>query len=319
MEFFITGGSGFIGSNLAIRLINDGHKVTVFDNFSTGFRNFLKEILTHKNFTLINGDIKDINIVNQSLTKNIDKIFHLAANADVRFGLNNPKKDFDNNILGTFNILEVMREKKIKFIDFSSTGSVYGEPDIFPTPEEAPFPRQTSIYGASKMSCEGLISAFVEGYDLNANIFRFVSVLGKHYSHGHVFDFLKSLSKDNSKLNVLGDGNQKKSYLHVDDCINAILKVNSLDLKGLNIYNLGTDYFITVKESIEIITKHLKINPFLIFQNNIRGWTGDSPKIHLCTEKILSTGWKPKHSIKKGIIDTCNWLIKNKWIFEKRK
>src|SRR5262249_54570563 len=146
-------------------------------------------------------------------------VFHLAANADVRFGTNHPRRDLEQNTIATFNVLEAMRANGIAKIAFSSTGSVYGEAKTIPTPEDAPCPVQTSLYGASKIAGEGLISAYCEGFGFQGWIFRFVSVLGPRYTHGHVFDFFRKLSADPTRLEVLGNGTQRKSYMHVNDCV----------------------------------------------------------------------------------------------------
>ena len=154
--------------------------------------------------------------------KNVDRVYHFAANADVRFGLKHRKKDINQNILVTYRILETIKKNKINELIFSSTGSIYGEATQIPTKENSPFPIQTSLYGASKASAEAIISAYSEAYELKSYIFRFVSILGNRYTHGHVFDFIKKLKKNKNVISILGDGNQKKSYLHVDDCIRAI-------------------------------------------------------------------------------------------------
>src|SRR5712692_4937671 len=152
-----------------------------------------------------------------------DWVFHLAANADVRFGTHHPRKDLEQNTIATANVLEAMRANGIRRLAFASTGSIYGEPDVFPTPEDAPFPMQTSLYGASKLAAEGLIQAYCEGFGMQGYIFRFVSILGERYSHGHVFDFYQQLAEHPEHLHVLGNGHQRKSYLYVQDCIEAIL------------------------------------------------------------------------------------------------
>src|SRR6267378_3618839 len=182
MNYFVTGGAGFIGSNLVDRLLSDGHGVVAYDNCSTGQPPFLAEAMKNDRFRLIKGDILDL----PSLTSTIqgaDVVFHLAANADVRFGPDHPRRDLDQNTIGTFNILEAMRVNNVRRIAFSSTGSIYGEPEVFPTPEDAPLPVQTSLYGASKLAAEGLIQAYCEGFGFQGYIFRFVSILGARYTH----------------------------------------------------------------------------------------------------------------------------------------
>ena len=313
MKVFITGGAGFIGSHLVQRMLDEGNSVTIYDNFSTGNKRFLDSSINNKNLNVINADLleneKLINSMNQH-----DFVFHLAANADVRFGTDHPRKDLEQNIIVTHNVLEAMRLNKIRKIAFSSTGSIYGESKIIPTPEDVSFPLQTSLYGASKLSGEGLISAYCEGFNMQAWIFRFVSILGERYTHGHVYDFYKQLRDDHSKLNVLGDGNQKKSYLYVKDCIDGIIHAIQNSDDKINIFNLGTNEYVTVKESISIICNELKLNPELIFSGGERGWVGDNPFIWLDCNKINSNGWNPKLSISKSIRKTVNWIKNNEWI-----
>src|SRR6202161_4053172 len=223
-KFFITGAAGFIGSTLVDRLLADGKTVVGWDNFSTGQRKFLDAARQNKNFKFIEGDNLDLPALTIAM-KNCDTVFHLAANADVRFGLEHPKKDLEQNTIATFNVLEAMRANGTRRIAFSSTGSVYGEADIIPTRENAPFPDETSLYAASKVAGEGLISSYCEGFKFEGYIFRFVSIPGERYTHGHIFDFYKQLLEHPGHLRVLGDGLQRKSYLYVQDCVSAMLNV----------------------------------------------------------------------------------------------
>lgn len=320
MRYFVTGASGFIGSNLVERLLQNGHDVVGWDNFSTGQRSFLSGALTNERFRGVDGDNLDLD----SLTKAIDGcdfVFHLAANADVRFGLEHPRKDLEQNTVATFNVLEAMRGNGIKGIAFSSTGSVYGEAEVFPTPETAPLPLQTSLYGASKLACEGLIQAYCEGFGFEGYIFRFVSILGERYSHGHVFDFYRQLLEHPEHLKVLGNGTQRKSYLYVQDCLDAMLHViqgrTANEAKHrVQVYNLGTEEYCKVTDSIGWICEHLGIRPRLEFTGGERGWIGDNPFIFLDTKKIKETGWRAKLTIREGIIKTLEWLQKNHWVLE---
>ena len=312
----VTGCAGFVGSNLCEMLIKRGYKVIGLDNLSSGKIQFLKQIIKSKNFSFYKVDLyKQKNIDNYF--KNQDLVFHFAANADVKNGFLHPRKDLEQNTIVTFNILNAMKKNNVRKIVFSSTGSIYGEPNNFPTKEDAPFPIQTSLYGSSKLACEGLITAFSHGYNTKAYIFRFVSLLGKNYTHGHLFDFYSQLQKNKNKLIVLGDGNQKKSYLNVTDCINAIFLALKKDKKNIYIYNLGTDKYITVKQSINFILKFLKLRPNIIFKGGIRGWVGDSPKIFLNISKIKKVGWLPKKGIKESIFETLKYFQENKWLFKK--
>jgi UDP-glucose 4-epimerase len=247
-----------------------------------------------------------------------DFVYHIAANADVRFGTERPNRDLEQNTVATSNVLEAMRANGVKRIAFPSTGSVYGEPSVFPTPEDAPFPIQTSLYGASKLACEGLISAYCEGFGFEGWIFRFVSVLGERYTHGHVFDFYKQLRSDPTRLHVLGNGRQRKSYMHVQDCVDAMFLAVDKARDKVNIFNLGFDGYTEVMDSVGWITAHLGLQPKITFSGGERGWIGDNPFIFLDTKKIRSLDWRPKLDIREGIIRTLDWLRANPWVFEQR-
>ena len=316
MRPFVTGAAGFIGSNLVDRLLELGHTVVGFDNLSTGQRRFLEPALRHPEFQLVEGDTLEADDLARAMT-GADTVYHLAANADVRFGTQHPRKDLEQNTIATYNVLEAMRANGIKRIAFSSTGSIYGEPDVFPTPETAPFPVQTSLYGASKLAGEGLIQAYCEGYGFEGFIFRFVSILGERYSHGHVFDFYKSLRANPRELRVLGNGLQRKSYLYVQDCIDAILAVMQRGERGkTRIFNLGTDEYCQVNDSIGWITAHLGISPKLLYTGGERGWVGDSPFIFLDTAKIRALGWQPTLTIREAVVRTVEYLQENRWLME---
>jgi UDP-glucose 4-epimerase len=307
LRVFITGAAGFIGSNTVDRLLAAGHHIVGFDNLSTGQRRFLASALAYPQFTFCEADLLD----RQSLTeamKGAELAIHFAANADVRFGTEHPRKDLDQNTIATWNVLEAMRETGCKRIVFSSTGSIYGEPDVFPTPETCPFPVQTSLYGASKLAAEALIQAYCEGFGLQAYIFRFVSILGERYTHGHVFDFYQQLAEHPEHLHVLGNGHQKKSYLYVQDCIDAILiAVEKADAK-VNIFNLGADEYCEVNDSIGWICDYLGLHPKLTYSGGERGWVGDSPFILLDCSRIRSLGWRQRLTIKQAVLATIKFV-----------
>jgi len=319
LKTFVTGGAGFIGSNLVDRLLARGDEVVAYDNFSTGRREFLRDALTNPRFKLVEGDLLDEAALGAAM-RGADFVFHLAANADVRFGTEHPQKDLDQNTIATFRVLEAMRANGVKRIAFSSTGSIYGEPTVFPTPEDAPFPVQTSLYGASKLACEGLLSAYAEGFGFSSFIFRFVSILGERYTHGHVFDFYKRLRSDPSALHGLGNGKQRKSYLYVHDCIDAIfLSTSATERDGkTTILNLGTDEYCHVNDSIGWITGALGLSPKLTYAGGERGWIGDSPFIFLDCARMRRLGWAPKLSIQQGILRTLEYLRANEWVLEGR-
>lgn len=317
MKYFVTGGAGFIGSNLVDRLLSVGHEVVVFDNLSTGQMQFLDQASRSRNLTMLCGDLLDRSQLTAAM-RDSEFVFHLAANADVRYGTEHPRKDLEQNTIATFNVLEAMRSNGIKGIAFSSTGSIYGEPQVFPTPENVAFPLQTSLYGASKLAGEALIQAYCEGFGFRGWIFRFVSILGERYSHGHVFDFYQQLRDHPGRLDVLGDGNQRKSYLYVQDCIDAIFVAIAKCQDRINILNLGTDEYCSVKSSVSWIVKELGLNPQVDFRGGARGWIGDSPFIFLDCSRMRALGWAPKLSIRQAVVRTLRYLQNNSDIMERR-
>ena len=316
MTTFVTGAAGFIGSNLVDRLLGDGEVIVGYDNLSTGTPEFIASASRHPNFTFVHGDLLETRALTEAM-RGARRVVHLAANADVRFGLTHPRKDLEQNTIATFNVLEAMRANNVREIAFSSTGSIYGEAAVVPTPEDAPFPIQTSLYGASKLACEGMIAAYAEGYGIKASIFRFVSILGQRYSHGHVFDFMMQLAKNQDRLHILGDGKQRKSYLHVDDCIEAMLLALDADDERIAIFNLGTDEVCQVLDSVGWIIGRLRLSPQLSFSSGRQGWIGDNPLIHLDTSRIRGLGWRPTRSIREAVELTVDWLDANRWVFAK--
>jgi UDP-glucose 4-epimerase len=317
LTFVVTGAAGFIGSSMVDRLLDQGLKVIGIDNFSTGQRRFLEDALSNKNFKLYEIDVLDFDSLKR-VFKGANIVLHFAANADVRFGIDHPRKDLEQNTIATFNVLEAMRINNISKIIFSSTGSVYGEASVIPTPEDGPFPIQTSLYGASKAACEGLITAYCEGFGYQAWIFRFVSILGERYTHGHIFDFYQKLLADPSHLRILGNGKQRKSYLYIQDCLDAILLALENSDQKINLFNLGADGYCEVNNSVEWIIKELNVNPRIEYSGGDRGWIGDNPFIFLDSKKIQSLGWCPKISINEGVIKTIRYLKNNEWVFEAR-
>jgi UDP-glucose 4-epimerase len=295
----------------------EGHQLVGIDNMTTGQERFLQAALPQANFTFHRGDLLDRGCLGEAMD-GAELVIHLAANADVRFGTDHPRRDLEQNTIATWNVLEEMRQRGIKRIAFSSTGSVYGEPDIFPTPETCPFPVQTSLYGASKLAAEGLIQAYCEGFGMQGYIFRFVSILGERYTHGHVFDFYKQLLEHPDKLYVLGNGHQRKSYLYIQDCVDAILTALEKAAAKVNIYNLGTDEYCEVNDSIGWICGHLGLNPKLTYAGGERGWIGDSPFILLDCSRIRSLGWRPRLNIQEAIIKTVEYLKGDPWVLRAR-
>lgn len=303
----VTGGAGFIGSHVVDALVARRARVTVIDNFSTGFREFVP---AREGLRVVEADLLDPARVEEAM-RGVDFVFHLAANADIKENLKEPRRCVDQNIVATQNVLEAMRLAGARSIAFASTGSVYGEPSVFPTPEDAPFPVQTSIYATSKVAAEGLLSSYALGFGFKTWTFRFVSLLGPRYTHGHVMDFWRKLKRDPSRLEVLGDGRQRKSYLHVGDCVAAMFTAVDRAEDCINIYNLGHDESIVVNESIGIITRTLGVSPRIEYAGGARGWVGDSPRIELDIAKIRSLGWAPTKTIGQSIVETLRFLVDN--------
>jgi UDP-glucose 4-epimerase len=304
----VTGGAGFIGSNLVRALLDRGDEVVAVDNLATGRREHLEDVLDDDRASLVVSDIVTQVDELPALFEGADAVVHLAANADVRFGLQQPRSDLEQNVIGTHNVLEAVRRTGVTQLVFSSTGSIYGESDVIPTPENAPFPVQTSLYGASKLAGEGFIAAYAEGFGVNATVYRFVSILGCAYSHGHVRDFVDQLLAHPDHLHILGDGKQRKSYLEVTDCIAAI--VGRLGrAKGFEVFNLGAPDYCTVDESAGWICERMGVNPRRTYAGGQRGWVGDNPFIFLDTTRIEETGWHPRFTIREAVERTVDHLM----------
>jgi UDP-glucose 4-epimerase len=291
--------------------------VTVYDDLSTGQLEFLRLAREMPAFRHIQADLLDTAALGEAMADQ-DIVFHLAANADVRHGIEHPRKDYEQNTVATHNVLEAMRASGVRKIVFSSTSAVYGEPKVFPTPEDCPIPIQTSLYGASKMAAEGLIQAYCEGFGMQALIFRFVSILGERYTHGHVFDFYRKLLADPTSIEVLGDGRQRKSYLYVQDCVDGMLHALERYEQPVGIFNLGTDQYCTVNDSLGWICEELGVDPTRRYTGGERGWIGDNPFIFLDCSRIRALGWRPKLSIRESVLRTLRYLQANPWVLDRR-
>ena len=299
------------------RLLADENEVLALDNFSTGQEEFVASASLNPRYRLVRADLLDLDTLREAMA-GIDVVFHLAANADVRFGTDHPRRDLEQNTIATWNVLEAMRAQGVRRLAFSSTGSVYGEAKVIPTPEDCPFPVQTSLYGASKLAAEGMIQAYCEGFGIQACIFRFVSIMGERYTHGHVFDFYKQLLEHPGELRVLGNGEQRKSYLYVQDCVDAILLALAKTTSPVSIFNLGTDEYCQVNQSIQWICEHLGLEPKLTYTGGDRGWIGDNPFIFLDCSRIRALGWQPRLTIQQAVGKTVEYLQANQQILTAR-
>jgi UDP-glucose 4-epimerase len=317
MKVFVTGGAGFIGSHIVDELVRRDFEIIVYDNLSTGYERHLQPGLSQGRVGLIVGDILDLPNMIDSM-KGSALVFHLAANADVRGGKANTALDLEQNVVGTHNVLEAMRINHVPEIVFTSSATVYGEPDIFPTPENYA-PLQTSLYGASKYSAEAMIQAYGEYFGIRSYMFRFVSWIGERYSHGVVYDFIKKLKTNPNELEILGDGNQRKSYLHVEDGVSGIFLSIQNIREQKNVINLGHEDYMNVKRLATIVTEEMGLNDVIFrYTGGVRGWLGDSPFVHLDIRKIRSAGFKPLVSIEEGIRRTARYLLENEWLLESR-
>lgn len=313
----ITGGAGFIGTHLTHKLISEGHKIITLDNLSVGKIENIKQWSNNPNFTFIKGDLKNPKDILKAV-KGSQIVFHLAANPEVQVGETDPQVHFEENLVATFNLLEAMRKsKKAKTIVFTSTSTIYGEATKLPTPENYAPLIPISTYGASKLGCEALITSYAHTFNLRALILRLANIVGPKANHGVIPDFIKKLKTNPNRLEILGDGNQKKSYLHIDDCIDAILHATKTFLKTdrkIEIYNIGSSDQITVKRIAEIVTEEMHLpNVNFSFTGGVdggRGWKGDIKNMHLSIEKITKTGWKPKYTSEQAIRLATQSLIK---------
>lgn len=303
----VTGGCGFIGSNLVDFLVEKEFEVIVLDNLSTGRE---ANIRPSKHVTLIRHDLLDE--ISAEALRGCGILFHFAANADIRDGMKHSQKDIEQNIVATERVARLAVQIGIRDIVFASTAAVLGEPNIFPTPEDVPNPRQTSLYGMSKMAAEGVFSVYSLNHDLRVSVFRFVSIVGPRYSHGHIIDFVRKLEACQNELEILGDGNQRKSYLHVNDLLRAVECVLARHQEDYDpffeIYNVGNDEYCTVTESASLICDAIGVKPKFSYTGGARGWVGDSPFVHLDTAKLKALGWRPRIDIRQAIRSTAVWL-----------
>ncbi len=294
MVVLVTGGAGFIGSHVVDRLVSGGEEVVVVDNLSSGV-SFL-----NPNAEFLKIDLADRDAVEDVFKRyKFDEVWHIAANPDVRVGSENPDEIYRNNVLATYNLLEAMRKAGVDRIVFTSTSTVYGEAELIPTPEEYPTV-PISIYGASKLACEALISSYCHTFDMQSWIYRFANVIGKRSNHGVIYDFIMKLRKNPEELEILGNGEQNKSYIYISDCVDAMF----FGLKAeerVNILNIGSEDQIKVKRIAEIVSEEMGLDPVFRFTGGDRGWKGDVPVMLLSIEKLKSMGWRPKYNSEQAV------------------
>ncbi|MCD4822549.1 MAG: SDR family NAD(P)-dependent oxidoreductase [Methanococcoides sp.] len=305
----VTGGAGFIGSHIVDRLMENGNEVIVFDNLSSGKIGFIEHHLDKPNFTLIKGDLLEAEKL-ETVCQGIDLVYHVAANPDVRLGAVDTKVHFDQNITATYNLLEAMRKSDVPNIVFTSTSTVYGEATIIPTPEEYGPLIPISLYGASKLACEALITSYCHTFDMNSWIFRFANIIGDRSTHGIIFDFINKLKINSEQLEILGDGRQEKSYLHVSECIDAILFAVKNSRDAVNIFNVGSDDTINPTRIGEIIVEEMGLEDVeFTYTGGKRGWKGDVPRMLLGIKKLKGAGWCPDYSSERSVREAVRVLV----------
>jgi UDP-glucose 4-epimerase len=300
-KVFITGGAGFIGSHLVDRLAQDGWTITVFDNLSSGREEFIKQHIGKSYFTFVKGELLDINQVKKAI-KDHNLVFHLAANPDIRYGIEHTDTDLKQNTIVTYNVLESMRLNDISEIAFASTSTIYGEPNVMPTPEDYGPLYPISLYGASKLACEALITSFCHTFNMKCWIYRFANIVGGRGTHGLIFDFINKLKKNPKELEILGDGKQAKSYLLVDDCVDSMLFIYENARDQFNVFNLGSNDRMDITTIADILVKKMGLKDVkYMFTGGSRGWPGDVPQMFLDVRKLNNLGWKAKHNSRQAV------------------
>ena len=296
MKAFVTGGAGFIGSHLVDRLMAEGAKVTIYDNLSSGKKEFIKHHTGKTTFALIEADLLDLDKLKNAI-RGHDVVFHLAANPEARRGIEDTELDLKQETIATYNVLESMRVNGVKKIVFSSSGTIYGETPVIPLPEDYGPALPISLYGAGKLASEGLISAFCGTFDMQAWIFRFANVVGQRTTHGVIFDFIQKLKQYPSKLEILGDGKQCKPYLHVDDCVDGILFGFKNSHDKVNVFNLGCPTATNVTTIAKMLVEEIGLNEVEFkYTGGDRGWPGDVPQVRFSVQKMSRLGWKARYT-----------------------
>jgi len=309
----VTGGAGFIGSHLVDRLVSDGWRVRVLDNFSSGRMENVEHHRGNRNVEILRGDLKNFDEA-EGAVRDVDVVFHYAANPEVRVSTTNPEIHFNENVVATFNLLEAMRKNDVEELVFASSSSVYGEPESIPVSEEAPI-KPVSVYGASKAACENFIHSYTNLYGLKAVVLRYANVVGPRLRHGVIYDFIVKLCKNTKQLEILGDGSQKRSYIYIDDAVEAtLIAYNMTTEKRFEVYNIGSEDYITVKEVADIVVGTLGLKDVKYVYKPVEhgvGWRGDVKNIALSIDKIRSLGFKPHLNSTEAVRKTVLMLQKH--------
>jgi UDP-glucose 4-epimerase len=306
----VTGGAGFIGSHIVDRLVDEGLEVRVLDNLSSGSLDNLAHYEGDCRVEVIVGDLKKMEDVVKAI-EGVEVVFHFAANPEVRVSTTNPEVHFNENVVATFNLLEAMRRKGVREIVFASSSSVYGEPDKIPVGEEAPM-RPFSVYGASKAACESLIHAYSKLYGIKAVVLRYANVVGPRLKHGVVYDFVVKLGKSPSELEVLGDGKQVRSYIYVDDAVEATMIAWKKNNGAFEVYNVASEDWMTVDEVVDEVMKAMGLgNVRKVYRPVLHGvgWLGDVKRVALSIDKLKALGFKPRYTSREAVRLTVRALL----------
>ena len=299
MRSIVTGGAGFIGSHLVDHLVSAGDDVIVIDSLVSGDINSIRDHLDSKKVTLVSADLLSDSW--QHHLAGAGRVYHLAADPDVRESAVSPDKQLNNTIIATHRVLEAMRKYGVPEIVFTSTSTVYGEATVIPTPESYTPMEPVSVYGAAKLACEALISAYAHSFSMKAWIFRFANIIGARSGHGVITDFIRKLRENPNELEILGDGKQTKSYLEITECIRAILYAASHSTNTVNTFNVGSEDWISVTEIADILTSEMGLNPKYRYTGGSRGWVGDVPKMQLDVTKLKESGYIPQISSRESV------------------
>ena len=310
MDCLVTGGAGFIGSAVVDRLLAEGNRVTVYDDLSTGKESFVSHHFEDLSFKFVKADVLDF----ERLMKEMEghsSVWHLAANPDIRRGTESTRVDLEQNTLATYNVLEAARRKDVESVVFSSTSTIYGRAKVLPTPEDYGPCLPISLYGASKLACEGLVSAYAELYDIRGWIYRFANIIGHRSTHGILYDLVEKLNRNPAELEVLGDGNQSKSYMLVEECVDGMMFGYENAKDALSYYNLGAEDQITVRRIVEVLLEETGLEDVEIkYTGGESGWAGDVPKFLLSTKKMTDLGWAPKHSSEEAVREAAKIVVR---------